>query len=170
MFHYFYDFSLALGFFSEFLLFLMVPVLVGKTNLVYVLFYLVSLLFSSSLNIFLKNTIKQDRPADPKKFLYSEHFSKKKNIQFYGMPSGHSQAVFFSITYLFFTLCHLNLYLVLFCLFVAVMMVIERYLFHNHTLPQLFVGAIVGTLIGLGVVSIQNVVLKKSLCSLSIQS
>ena len=170
MFHYFYDFSLALGFFCEFLFLLLVPILVGQIKWIYVLFYLVFFVCNSFLNLFLKNIIKQDRPDDPKKFIYSEHFSKKKNIQFYGMPSGHSQSVFFSITYLFFTLCSLNLYLVMFCVFVARMMIIERYLFHNHTLYQLLAGAIVGIFIGLIVVLIQNVVLKKTLCFLSIQS
>lgn len=69
------------------------------------------------------------------------YFSKIKQV--YGMPSGHSQNIFFSITYLFLTTKEF-IYWVQLLLVLAALMFYERMSFHNHTFLQLFVGAITG--------------------------
>ena len=97
--------------------------------------------------------IKQPRPDGYKKFLYSEHFSRIHTI--YGMPSGHSQNVFYSITYLYLTVKE-SVYWLQIGFVLAALMVWERFTFHNHTLMQLLAGAVVGILLGFTVVTVRD--------------
>ena len=71
------------------------------------------------------------------------------------MPSGHSQNVFYSITYLY-LIAKDGIYWLQLGLILAALMVYERWTFHNHTLLQLFGGAITGIILGLIVFSIRN--------------
>jgi membrane-associated phospholipid phosphatase len=134
------DFVFALGYFSEIIMIIIVIYLL-HSNLFYTFYYLFFVLLSGYLNTIFKSIIKEDRPDNYKKFLYSEHFSKIKQV--YGMPSGHSQNVFFSITYLFLTTKEF-IYWVQLLLVLAALMFYERLSFHNHTFLQLFVGGITG--------------------------
>jgi membrane-associated phospholipid phosphatase len=135
------DLFFALGFFSEIIIMAIVICLIYKntTNLI---FYIIFVFINGYLNRFLKAIIKQERPSNPIKFLNSEHFTKNHA---YGMPSGHSQNVFFSITYLFLILKQFYPW-VFILLIIAFAMLIERWYFHNHTIQQLIVGAITGSI------------------------
>jgi len=134
------DFVFALGYFSEIIMILIVIYLL-HSNLFYTFYYLFFVLLSGYLNTIFKSIIKEDRPDNYKKFLYSEHISRIKQV--YGMPSGHSQNVFFSITYLYLTTKEF-IYWVQLLLVLAALMFYERLSFHNHTFLQLFVGGIIG--------------------------
>ena len=71
------------------------------------------------------------------------------------MPSGHSQNVFYSITYLY-LIAKDGMYWLQLGLVLATLMVYERWTFHNHTLLQLFAGATMGIALGIVVYSIRN--------------
>ena len=135
-------FLFSLGFFSEIFMIILTIALLHKQS-IDLIFYLLFLWINGHFNRWLKDFIQQRRPPNPIKFLASEHFSKKKVA--FGMPSGHSQSVFFSITYLFLFFHSINVWIYL-ALIIAVLMLFERWYFHNHTLSQLGVGAAVGAL------------------------
>jgi membrane-associated phospholipid phosphatase len=67
------------------------------------------------------------------------------------MPSGHSQTTFFSIAYLYLTIHQIYPW-VLVLLFLAVAVMFQRVYFHNHTVTQVVVGAVIGSLIAAVVV------------------
>jgi len=99
------------------------------------------LLFSGWANhVILKNYINDPRPVDSTPFLSSEHFRKKVN----GMPSGHAQLTAYSLV-LAYLLSHKNLYQSLALFFITIY---QRYIYKNHTIPQLFVGSIIGIIVG----------------------
>ena len=64
----------------------------------------------------------------------------------YGMPSGHAQSVAFSTTYLYLVTKNV-LWLALELCIVALTM-IQRWKYKNHSVSQLFVGGLVGGLLG----------------------
>jgi len=147
-----FDFFYAVGFFSEIITLFIVVCLIYR-NYYHLVFYVVGFLLNSFFNVFLKNIIQQPRPKNPIKFLNSEHFSNKLNI--YGMPSGHSQNVFFSVVYLYFSIPQFIPW-VLFTLVIGLITIYERWHFHNHTVQQLFVGAFIGSFLAYLVVTIRE--------------
>jgi membrane-associated phospholipid phosphatase len=98
---------------------------------------------NKGLNQYLKNVFRQERPNNPIKFLNSDEFSKKK----YGMPSGHTQNSFLCIVFSYLVTNNI-FYWKLMLLFIGIIVIIERYQYKNHTLQQLFSGAIVGSIVG----------------------
>jgi membrane-associated phospholipid phosphatase len=152
------DFIFGVGYFSEIIVALIVIYVLQK-NVINTLVYIAFFLFSGYVNTLLKGEIKQPRPDHPKKFLYSEHFSRAHAV--YGMPSGHSQNVFFSLTYLYLT-ARDGIYWMQIGLVLAALMVYERWTFHNHTLMQLFAGALVGIALGFTVTTVRNQLVQSS--------
>jgi len=148
----FYEFVFAVGFFSEIIMFFMVVVLLFKSKIDLFVF-IIGFNLSAFFNGFLKNLFKEPRPNHPLKFLDSEKFKSNKIV--YGMPSGHSQNVFFSVVYLYLCTHHL-LPWPLIGIFIGILMFVERWVFHNHTELQLIVGALVGSLFAYIVVFIKN--------------
>jgi len=119
-------------------------------HIVYFLGYFVSIY----VNIWLKNTIKEPRPKPFYKFLANES-TKKDDQQKYGMPSGHSQNAFYSIVYLYMYLGSFFPW-ILICLGVGVLTILERWLFRNHTMFQLCIGALIGSALGYIIFTIQT--------------
>jgi len=156
----FISFLYAIGFFSEIILIIIVSVLI-HSYLTDFIVYLVAIVINGFLNRFLKKMIKGIRPNNPIKFLDSEEFKNKKA---YGMPSGHSQNVFFSIVYLILTIYeNISLYLpwIFICILIGILTLWERWIFHNHTISQLIVGAIIGSLFAYSVVYLRDNILIK---------
>ena len=148
------DFIFALGYFSEIIMAIIVVYVLWIGNdtlstLIFILFFL----FSGFLNTIFKRIIREPRPNDAIKFLYSEHFSRIHTI--YGMPSGHSQNVFFSIVYLYLS-TNESVHWLQIGLVMATLMAYERLSFHNHTVLQLMVGAIIGSLFGIIVAKLRD--------------
>ena len=142
MFHEMTQFGYALGFFSE-LIITIIVLYVLSTQFYHHTVYLVGFVVSVYFNRWLKAQLRDRRPDHPIKFLASETFKTSKTQNFYGMPSGHSQQVAYSIAYLYACMGHWNAWLTL-CTVVGALMLVERWMFRNHTVPQLFVGAWVG--------------------------
>jgi membrane-associated phospholipid phosphatase len=135
------DFFYSIGYFGEYITFLITCILIFNKH-IYLFFYIILFFLNRIINQNLKNYFKEPRPNNPKKFLESDFFSKKK----YGMPSGHAQLTFFSIFYAYLVT---NTFIpwILFLLIVGLIVIYERFLFKNHTLYQLFSGAIIGIFI-----------------------
>jgi len=134
----FSEFFYSLGFFGELILALLSTGLLWDRTADLLVYY-IGLILNQGLNRILKPLLKSPRPSDPIKFLASEHFMKNSNA--YGMPSGHSQSVFYSLTYLYMTIGGKWIW---FAAFIGVATLIERWIYHNHTLAQLFGGAVLG--------------------------
>ena len=60
------------------------------------------------------------------------------------MPSGHAQLTAFSLTFAY-LLSGKRFYESLFLFGITIL---QRHVFHNHTIPQLFVGSIIGVALG----------------------
>jgi len=119
----------------------------GHSNLFF--YFNVGLFFNAVLNLLLKGFIQEPRPMfDSKKIKlmasHASHFFFQNGIPFdiYGMPSGHSQAVFFMTTFIYLSLKHTGV-LYAYLLF-SLLVCSQRVGFHYHTVAQVVVGAIAG--------------------------
>lgn len=113
-------------------------------------YYNVGLIVNSVLNIILKGLIQEPRPVfDNKKIkLMTSHkkdFFFQNGIPFdmYGMPSGHAQMAFFTSAFIYLSLKHTNL-LYLYLL-ISLLICYQRIKIEYHSIPQIVVGAIIGT-------------------------
>ena len=113
----------------------------------YLLIYVVGFVLNIVVNNILKQIIKQPRPKgdldifDPSK----KHNYSHNPIQIYGMPSGHSQMVLFSTTYIYLVLKNIPITLVY--LLLTLNTLVQRIRYKNHTFMQVIVGSIVGALV-----------------------
>jgi hypothetical protein len=96
--------------------------------------YLVFLIVNFFINYILKMTIREPRPMNG------------NNPENYGMPSKHAQTLFFSITFLY--LVKQDLLFLILGLFLAVLTIYQRFTYYRHTIEQLFVGSLIGTVVG----------------------
>jgi membrane-associated phospholipid phosphatase len=130
------------------------PIILGILSLfllystkTYLIFYVVGFLLNIVVNNILKQIIKQPRPKgdldifDPSK----KHNYSHNPIQVYGMPSGHSQMVLFSTTYIYLVLK--NIPITLFYLLLTLNTLVQRIRYKNHTIMQVVVGSLVGALV-----------------------
>jgi hypothetical protein len=102
----------------------------------FITFVLVFVLSGWVNHAVLKDYINDPRPLDSAPFLSSEHFKKRVN----GMPSGHAQQTAFSLTFAY--LLTGRRFYESWMLFLVT--VLQRYVYKNHTLPQLAVGGVLG--------------------------
>ena len=126
-------------------------ILRNKPNLFF--YYLVGVVTSAILNLILKGIFKQPRPSeDLKEFNLAikngHRFVFKNGIphDIFGMPSGHSQSVMFTLTYISFALKNLKISLSF--LFVALLTMAERVIDNHHTFMQIVFGGLIGILYG----------------------
>ena len=103
--------------------------------------YLVITIVNSSVNKIVKCIVKQPRPLDGESIMDEGY----NGCEIYGMPSGHSQSVFSSLTFLY--LVKESPAWLFIGLFIAGLTVYQRFKYRRHTIEQLVVGAIVGILI-----------------------
>jgi membrane-associated phospholipid phosphatase len=97
--------------------------------------YLFSLIVSLFLNRAIKNNVQQKRPSDCPKFLRKS----------FGMPSGHTQTASFATAFVWQSISNVQK-LVLAALVVATM--VQRVVSKAHTVAQVGVGLLVGSLLG----------------------
>lgn len=99
------------------------------------------------INPALKLLTKEPRPNG-----YENSIGLDKNIytnaHIYGMPSGHAQSSFFSIVYLWLVTGSIEYFLGGF--FIASITVYQRWRDKRHTIKQLIIGSIVGSLFAYG--------------------
>lgn len=140
-------------------LILIIPTLTllyNKPTLYY--YYIFGLVINSMLNITLKLLIKEPRPQplknatavanpNPKKnenIETSLAFSNLAHFDNYGMPSGHAQIVFFSSIYIWFAFKNIKISLIYLC--VSLITLYQRVQYNKHTISQVIVGSIIGSL------------------------
>lgn len=126
-------------------------------------YFIIGFIINIFTNFILKGIFKQPRPGiNDKQFkLYLENkkrFIYKNGIPYdiYGMPSGHSQLVFFCVTFLF--LNSNNIYVLFLYLTLALITLYQRVNRGHHTVSQVICGSIVGVIFG---ILINNVYKKK---------
>jgi membrane-associated phospholipid phosphatase len=119
-----------------------------KTLLVYYVFgYLIDIL----INAILKITLKQPRPKEhiPLFNATKAHQPKLLSFQQYGMPSGHAQDSLYSTFFIFFALHGKQYnYIKLLYFILTINTCCQRVRYKNHTILQVLVGAIIGSVVG----------------------
>jgi membrane-associated phospholipid phosphatase len=114
-------------------------------------YYIFGYFITFILNSVLKVIIKQPRPKEDN-LLFNLHLTNGKRIGFdrYGMPSGHSQTVWYSLVFIFFALRshkHFTKIITVY-LIITLNTMIQRVQYKNHTVTQVIVGAFVGSFTG----------------------
>jgi membrane-associated phospholipid phosphatase len=146
---------------------LSVYLLWGKRKLL--IGYIFGLFFNTIINLCLKYIIKQPRPnKDSKQYDIAIQNCNRRDLidyciisEMYGMPSGHSSSVAFSTAYIFFAL-HSNK-ISSFYLFIAIVTAIQRVIYNFHSLDQVFIGFIVGTVIAAAAYYLTRIVIIQEL-------
>lgn len=112
-------------------------------------YYTIGFFIDNIFNLFLKGIFQQPRPSeDVKKFnlalSHGKRFIFKNGIPYdmFGMPSGHTQCVIFSTTFIYLALRKMNLLYIY--LFISILTMLQRISFKFHTLLQVIVGGLVG--------------------------
>lgn len=134
-----------IGFFCPQILFVVSVVLLYSKK-VFMITYIIAIIFNSLLNFGLKAVIKQPRPTRDLNVFNGKKHKPRILSDIYGMPSGHSQQVFLSTTYIYLVLKNGNLTILYFLL--SLLTLRQRVNFKNHTVPQVIVGAFVGIIVG----------------------
>jgi len=112
---------------------------------IFLYFYLIFYTLNILLNEILKIIIKQPRPNG-----YNNNIEIKNiniyndEIHKYGMPSLHSQSSFFSLIFLWLVTKSPILFLIEFI--ICILVVFQRWKNKKHTINQLLIGAIIGSL------------------------
>ena len=90
----------------------------------------------------LKDTIREPRPSNG--ILVS--LDNDEGTNQYGMPSLHSQLSVFSLVYLY--LVTNNIPITILSAFIIILTLYQRWQYRRHTIEQLFVGSIIGGIMG----------------------
>ena len=89
----------------------------------------------------MKTVLKEPRPDGYLEKQYDDG-GDYEGVSFYGMPSGHSSAVWYSTVFLW--LVKKTPYLLILQLAICFNTMYQRWVFRKHSVAQLFVGALVG--------------------------
>lgn len=127
--------------------------------------YICGFLFNTIINLCLKYVIKQPRPnKDSKQYDIAIQNCNRRDLidyciisEMYGMPSGHSSSVAFSTAYIFFALNSNKISS--FYLFITIVTAIQRVIYNFHTLNQVLIGIIIGTVIAAAAYYVTRIVI-----------
>lgn len=106
----------------------------------YLIWFFVFLWINESIIIFAKKIIQQPRPGQS-----VLQDSQNAEYGYYGMPSGHAQHALFIMSFVWLV----NPSWVVLCIYVIItgITILQRYTAKLHTLEQLFVGGIFGSVV-----------------------
>lgn len=134
-----------IGFFSGRIIFIMILCIFLYSNrFFWIWVYILLYVMNYQLIFFLQKLLQDPRPTNGKQFIESEFH----NSEAYGMPSGHTQTVFFSLV--FFYMVTRSILGLLIMLFIAICTVSQRLIYRKHTVLQIIVGGIIGSILGYG--------------------
>lgn len=142
----------TIGFFGPHILLCIGIILLWKQSKYfygYLLFYMIN----TFINKLLKMVIREPRPKDGKNIMGFEK-NVYEGIEEYGMPSGHAQSCFYSMSYLY--LVKENPIWLIVNLFIASLTIYQRWSYNRHTAQQLIFGSLVGVVLGWASVTIVN--------------
>jgi membrane-associated phospholipid phosphatase len=123
----------------------------------YLMMFTLGSIANTFLNRTLKSTWREPRPRGQIDFIDHNHLTGPEQ---YGLPSGHAQASFFALAFLFFSkgpqaviytmalLCILTLY--------------QRWKYRRHTIKQLALGSLIGALFAYALVFLTEFSLYKN--------
>ncbi len=136
----------SVGFISPLILILYsIRLLWDKQTLI--VYYLVGLFCNTLLNYVLKGIIKQPRPSQNEKLInLALNNGRVFSYDIYGMPSGHAQSSLYSTIFIWLVFQNKNI-LILY-LFLTLLTMYNRINTKSHTILQVIVGAIIGTIMG----------------------
>lgn len=131
-------------------------------------YYTVGIFVNAILNLILKGIIQEPRPMfDSKKIAllktHSQHHFFQNGIPFdiFGMPSGHAQASFFSTVFIYLTFKeskYLYIYIPL-----SLLTCYQRVKFDYHSISQIIVGLVIGSLFAFIVYNLAREKIKNSI-------
>ena len=131
--------------------FLSIYLLWNKHNLLF--YYIVGVFIDSILNLILKGLFQQPRPSIDQKsfdlaFKHGKRFLFKDGMPYdmFGMPSGHSQSVFFSTAFIYLSLKKNNIAYIY--LAISLLTMLQRVVYNHHTVLQVIVGGLIGSAVG----------------------
>jgi membrane-associated phospholipid phosphatase len=127
-----------------------ISIILLRTKFTLLKVYIIGYLLNTVLNAILKGIIREPRPSEDKNifniWLNNKSKTDRKWFDRYGMPSGHAQTAFYSTSFIFFALKNTNitiLYLIL-----TLNTLYQRVNYKNHTVNQVIIGSLVGSLVG----------------------
>jgi membrane-associated phospholipid phosphatase len=109
----------------------------------YMWVYVIAIFANNYLNRWFKSLFLEERPKNPIQFSKYETY---KDVESYGMPSGHASAIGFSIIYLLLVKSH-SIWLPI-CIFIGILTMYQRVKYRRHTVEQVCTGAITGGICG----------------------
>lgn len=135
-----------IGYFGPQIL-LLVSIFLLRNQGTFLYIYLFGMFASSIINYILKGLIREPRPSEDIHIFNMELNNSKINgrrlgFDRFGMPSGHSQGVFFSLVFIYFVLKNTKISLVY--LLIALNTLRQRVVYKNHTISQVIIGSLVG--------------------------
>jgi len=138
-----------IGFNGPMILFISSNYLLFQNNNNYNVIYIVGFLLTGIVNYILKGFFRYPRPIDNEMlFKMEEKYRQLMPFERYGMPSGHSQLVFYSTIYIYFVLK--NIKILVFYLVISLLTLYQRVTSRQHFFSQTIVGAFIGSLMGYG--------------------
>lgn len=109
----------------------------------YLTVFIFGSILNSFLNSFLKSVLREPRPQGQIHFIDHNHLI---GSNLYGLPSGHAQSVFFSLTFLYLSNGPIPFMYLMTC--ITFLTIYQRWKYKRHSIKQLALGAIIGILYG----------------------
>jgi membrane-associated phospholipid phosphatase len=132
----------GIGFYGPFIiLFIIIYTLRNQHKYMWV--YIFGVFLNNYLNQLLKLWFLEERPKNPISFSKYETY---KNVESYGMPSGHASSIGFSIMYLLLVKSH-SVWLPV-CIFIGILTCMQRVKYRRHTIEQIGTGLMIGSIFG----------------------
>lgn len=132
-----------IGYYSGRIIFIMIICIFLYSNrFFWTYMYIVLYIINYYLILFLQKKWKDPRPTNGKQFMEDEFH----NSEVYGMPSGHTQTVFCSLV--FFYMITRSISWTLIMLFIAICTISQRLIYRKHTIYQIIMGSIIGSVLG----------------------
>ena len=132
----------GIGFYGPFII-IFIILLALHTQPKYMWVYFIAIFANNFFNRWLKSLFLEERPKNPIPFSKYETY---KDVESYGMPSGHASAIGFSIIYLVLVKSH-SIWLPG-CIFIGILTMYQRVKYRRHTVEQVCMGAITGGICG----------------------
>jgi membrane-associated phospholipid phosphatase len=132
----------GIGFYGP-LIIIFIILLALNTQPKYMWVYFIAIFANNFFNRWLKSLFLEERPKNPIPFSKYETY---KDVESYGMPSGHASAIGFSIIYLLLVKSH-SIWLPV-CIFIGILTIYQRVKYRRHTVEQVCMGAITGGICG----------------------
>lgn len=136
-----------IGYYAPMLL-LFITAFFLRNRCTYLKFFLFGYAGTFVLNSALKLLIQEPRPSkDMRTLEIAIKNGQRLGFDKYGMPSGHAQVCGFCLAFM--TILFKSPFISLFYAVISIITLYQRYIYKNHTIPQLIVGFLIGLASGI---------------------